>query len=398
VASFQDEVGFNRASFQGVAVFSGASFQRGSWFERTSFHDSAKFYETSFHDSAGFYRANFHDVAVFEQATFRDSAGFGGASFQGSAEFRKASFQGPAGFYRVSFQGPAGFKGVRFQGGAGFREASFERATQVGPLLGRQLDLDGAVFNVHVQIDVTAAAVCARRARFPAGVHLRLRYATVDLDDAYLAAPAILAGASTPFPDLADQEKQLVRSWARLSGPPEQSWQPRLLSVQRADVAGLHLAEVDLRACRFAGAHNLDRLRVEGAPQFARTTGWWRARRKTLAEEQHWHATRPGRWRPGGWYPPSVPVPGIPQAEAPAGLNRRDWRRCTGSCARAARTPRTSLARPTSTTASARCAATIPPPLGPSGWSCGCTGWCPGTPCRQVGPFSLGPSSSLPGQ
>jgi hypothetical protein len=113
-------------------------------------------------------------------------------------------------------------------------------------------------------------------------------------------------------------EQQLARGWAQL--PPElspQQWRPWLLSVQRAEVAGLHLAEVDLRACRFAGAHNLDRLRAEGAPLFTRTPGWWRARRKTLAEEQHWRATRPGRWRAAGWYPRVCQPPASPKAEAP---------------------------------------------------------------------------------
>jgi hypothetical protein len=101
-------------------------------------------------------------------------------------------------------------------------------------------------------------------------------------------------------------------------GPRQQRWRPRLLSVRRADVAGLQLADVDLRACRFAGVHNLDRLRIEGAPLFARTAGWWRARRKTLAEEQHWRATRSGRWRPGGWYPRACQPSASPKAEQPA--------------------------------------------------------------------------------
>jgi len=222
--------------------------------------------------------------------------------------FRGASFQDQAWFAEASIQGEAVFAGV-----------SFERAIQLGPLLARQLILDDAVFGARVQLDATAAAVCARRTRFPAGVHLRLRYATVDLDDADLAAPAILASVPSPFPELERQEQRDARAWARLPpGPSVQRWRPRLLSVQRADVAGLRLADVDLRACRFADAQNLDRLRIEGAPLFARTHGWWRARRKTLAEEQHWRANRPGRWRKAGWYPRACQPPGSPRAEAPA--------------------------------------------------------------------------------
>ena len=37
----------------------------------------------------------------------------------------------------------------------------------------------------------------------------------------------------------------------RRPGPRERGWRARLLSVARADVAGLRLGSVDLRACRF---------------------------------------------------------------------------------------------------------------------------------------------------
>jgi len=213
-------------------------------------------------------------------------AGFEGASFQGNAVFEGASFQGNAVFDRASFQRRAWFDGAHFQEVASFSRVGFERARQLGSLLARQLVLDGAVFRAQVQLAATAAALCARQSRFPAGAHLRLRYATVVLDDADLASPTILAGAPIPFPTLEEQEKQFTRGWPRLPpGPRSQRWRPRVLSIRRADVAGLHLADVDLRACRFAGAHNLDRLRIEGALPLARTAGRWRARRKTLAEE-----------------------------------------------------------------------------------------------------------------
>jgi hypothetical protein len=177
------------------------------------------------------------------------------------------------------------------------------------------------VFHARVQLAVTAAAVCARQSRFPAGAHLRIRYASVDLDDADLAAPAIIAGVASPFPTLKDVEEWVVRSWQRMPpGPRQERWRPRLLSVRRADVAGLRLADVDLRACRFAGAHNLDRLRIEGAPLLARTPGWWRARRKTLAEEQHWRVSRQPPGRLNGWYPQACQPPASPKAEAAEAL------------------------------------------------------------------------------
>jgi uncharacterized protein YjbI with pentapeptide repeats len=257
-------------------------------------------------------------AARFDGASFQGEARFEGASFQGVARFDRASFQGDAVFDRANFQERAWFDGASFHKVASFRRVSFERATQVGSLLASQLDLDGALFRNRVHLVVTAAVVCARQSRFPAGVHLRLRYASVALDDADLAGPAILAGARMPFPTLEEQDEQLARRWERLQpGPRSQRWRPRLLSIRRADVTGLHLANMDLRACRFAGAHNLDRLRIEGAPLFIRTTGWWRARRKTLAEEQHWRANRPGRWRPAGWYPQACQPPTSRKAKGP---------------------------------------------------------------------------------
>jgi uncharacterized protein YjbI with pentapeptide repeats len=429
-ATFHGTAGFVKANFHAEAKFDGATFHRMAWFaeaafqgevgfDEVTFQDHAEFFQATFHswtmfagatfqDHAGFFDATFHATIDFTEAAFQGEAGFAGVAFQGKADFEGAAFHGEAAFKEATFQRGAGFAGVTFQGRAGFDEATFqrradfdgasfqdlawfggvsfwgqawfhrarfERATQLGPLLARQLVLDGAVFGARVQLQVAAAVVCARRAHFPAGVHLRLRYATVDLDDADLAAPAILAGVPSSFPTLKDHEQNATRSWERLPpGPRAQRWRPRLLSARRADVAGLRLADVDLRACRFAGAHNLDRLRIEGAPLFARTPGWWRARRKALAEEQHWRAARPGRWRKAGWYPKRVGRRRPPGSKRRRLWRRRGWRRCTGSCARAARTPRTSPARPTSTTANARCAATTRIHRWPNGSCCGCTG------------------------
>jgi uncharacterized protein YjbI with pentapeptide repeats len=320
-ATFQREAGFGEASFQSTAGFGEASFQGWTRFGGASFRYAAYFVRANWQGATHFTGASFQAWARFDLASFEGEVGFGRASFQGRAMFHRATFKDRVEFYRATFQGEARFDGASFQDAAGFDEASFERATQIGPLLARQLVLDGAVFNERVQLDVTAAAMCVRRTQFPAGVLLRLRYASVFLDDANLAAPAILAAVSSPFPELAEQERQVERCWQRLPpGPRQQRWRPRVLSLRRADVAGLRLANVDLRACRFAAAHNLDRLRIEGAPLFARTSGWWRARRKTLAEEHHWRVNRPGRWRPPGWYPLACQPPASAQADTPREL------------------------------------------------------------------------------
>jgi len=125
-------------------------------------------------------------------------------------------------------------------------------------------------------------------------------------------------------------------------------------SLSRADVAGLAIADADLQACRFADAHNLDRLRLESPKAFTRAPGvkavvagwawppvWWWTRRQTLAEEQTWRAAhergiRQAGWHAGDTWPNTtsrwVPNPPRPTREL-SRLERhltqavRDWRR-----------------------------------------------------------------------
>jgi uncharacterized protein YjbI with pentapeptide repeats len=314
-AEFGHTAGFRGTSFADEAGFQRASFRRRAWFRKARFQGPARFVKASFQSDAGFDDAVFLGKAEFDQACFQGKTGFGHAAFHGEAGFDAATFQHNAAFRAVRFLGEAGFRRTRFQGTGDFGEATFEHAVQVGPLLARQLVLDGAVFAVRVQLEAAAAALCARRAQFPAGIHLRLRYASVVLDDARISTPAILAGAPFPFPGLNEPTKR----WERMPpGPQQERWRPRLLSVCRADLAGLRLADVDLRACRFVGTPNLNLLRIEGAPLFARTAGWWRARRKTLAEEQHYrHDQLAGRRRSVGWYPRACQPPASPDAEEP---------------------------------------------------------------------------------
>jgi hypothetical protein len=327
-ATFKGHAGFFEATFKGDARFYGATFEGTVGFDRATFERNAGFDEATFKGAAGFGAATFKGTVGFGGATFKGDAGFRGATFESTAGFPEATFErivgfdgatfeGAAGFHRATFKRDAGFDRAAFKDSAGFDGATFEQAREIGPLLAKQLVLDEAVFHERVQLDVAAAALSAQRAQFPAGVQFRLRWASVVLDDANLAAPAILAGVAEPFPELGDDEQNTLRGWALPPGPLAQQGRPQLVSLCRADVAGLRVANVDLRPCRFVGAHNLDRLRIEGEPLFARAPGWWRTRRKTLAEEQHWRAGRSGRWRPRGWYPQACQPPAIPGVQPP---------------------------------------------------------------------------------
>jgi uncharacterized protein YjbI with pentapeptide repeats len=300
------EVIFERVRFMDTAGFDQASFTGHASFLRTTFTSSATFEGAMFEHHARFDRATFKRDATFRQATFSRVAAFGRAAFMGTAEFTEATFTGPAGFSRglfkdntwfnqAIFEREATFGRARFEGEARFRDATFERARQLGPMVVHMhLDLDGALFHERIQIEVSTAILSCRRTRFLAGVQLRVRRAQVVLDDADLAAPSVVSSAN-PFPRLSEGDwPQTVQIGWRV----DHHGTPRLLSVRGADVAGLTVAGVDLRACRFVDAHHLDQLRAEASNFPTTPRGWRWTRRRTIAEEQQWRASKGGH----GWY------------------------------------------------------------------------------------------------
>jgi hypothetical protein len=63
------------------------------------------------------------------------------------------------------------------------------------------------------------------------------------------------------------------------------------------------MSGVDLSACRFAGAHNLDRLRLEGGSSFAPTPRDYRVTpRQAIAEEHEWRATHSTPLSASDWH------------------------------------------------------------------------------------------------
>jgi uncharacterized protein YjbI with pentapeptide repeats len=285
--------------------FEGAVFRGQARFNGVTFQGKAEFSEATFEGDTSFKEATFRNLVNFSGAVFQGRAGFGQVTFRGDAWFLGTIFRDWAGFGWSTFHNWVGLGRATFEDEARFDGVTFEKARQLGPMLVRkQLGLDHADFKQLVQIQVGAPTVCGRRAQFPAGVQMRLRWASVVLEDADLAAPSILTGAP-PFPGL--HEAGFARSWARLPPARDQQARPRLLSVCRANLAGLTVSGVDLSACRFLGAHNMDRLRIEGQPILARARGRHRTGRLTLAEEHHWrqHASRRGH----GWCPPACEPP-----------------------------------------------------------------------------------------
>ncbi|WP_346777252.1 hypothetical protein [Streptomyces sp. HNM0575] len=191
---------------------------------------------------------------------------------------------------------------------------TFERAAQVGPLACTgALDLSEAVFKTAVTVEAATAALICRRTRWASAAALRLRHARVDLKDAVLEFPV----------SIASQPHAFTVGVRELAEPGLTDPRVRVVSLRGVDAAHLVLADVDLTDCRFTGTIHLDQLRLEGLYRLATAPGGLRRRgvlpvrwtpRRTLAEEQHWRATRPRG--ADGW----APAPDGEAALEPAAL------------------------------------------------------------------------------
>jgi hypothetical protein len=168
------------------------------------------------------------------------------------------------------------------------------------------------MFHQRIRIEISASEVACRGVRFLDGVVFQARWAKIDLRDTDLSKPSIVSGA--PSFD-SGREENFRAALLKQSGPPRPNGRPWIVSMQRADVGALALANIDLQACRFAGAHNLDRLRLESPNTFAGTPGWvlvkagwvwpptwfW-TRRQALAEEHALRARFEHGIRQVGWH------------------------------------------------------------------------------------------------
>jgi hypothetical protein len=315
--SFGDRAGFGGASFGSKAGFGGASFGNEARFGGASFGNEARFEGASFGDRARFGDATFGNEAGFGSASFGNEAGFGDTTFGDRAEFEGASFGDEAGFEGASFGDEARFGGATFGDEAWFGGATFGNWARFGPLVGRsRLVLDQAGFGQGCELAISADRLDCRGMRLPEGGVLNVRWAEVRLEGVDFGRPTVLAGVG-PFSGLDEDplRSKVARSW--------RTARPRVLSLRGSDVRNLVLSNVDLRACRFTGAHNLDQLHLEATINLADRpsrlkVGWavpplWRwTRRRTLAEEHRW---RRAHAKHAGWYPRACRARGLATQE-----------------------------------------------------------------------------------
>ncbi len=291
-ASFEDTT-FERAEFAGGATFDRSVFDGGTfeyaqfgvtaWFDHALFKDDANFSGTRFTGRTSFCAVRFESEAqFFHEDAFLDDVWFDNAEFLGEADFSSLDFRGHAGFKEVNFAGGAKFENVRFRkrvwfegvrfGGeavfegtrfedeAGFDRADFEAAERFGPVTAEKMTFRHTTFHLRTVFEAKARELDCAEATFSEGVTLRL-HSAVSLERAVFGKPSMVAA-------------EPVASVSSLRG---------------TDVADLVLSDVDLSNCRFAGAHHLDKLRLEGVCTF----GSFR-RRQALIEELVWREHRDG--------------------------------------------------------------------------------------------------------
>jgi uncharacterized protein YjbI with pentapeptide repeats len=292
---------FTVATFSGDASFHRARFNRTASFHRAPFSRDATFDEATFGHVA-FFAATFSGDASFGETTFSEDASFGRTTFGGEASFKKARFKGDAGFGQATFSRDARFDGT-----------TFERAGVLGPMhIFDRLWLDSAVFANRVIVEASARRASLARTVFHGGAALRLRWAEVWLEDTEFAGPSLVEGLQHQLNP--DGEKGLL-GWERPDRDgiwiweerPTEEFAPIVLSLRDARVAQLSLSGVDLRPCRFARAQGLDDLAYERVEFAEPPRGWkwirWRpvrwTRRRTIAEEHQWRATRRDRYGTG---------------------------------------------------------------------------------------------------
>lgn len=231
----------------------------------------------NFGDEARFGQARFASDVIFEGLEFGNRAFFEYASFEGPTSFKGTTFGEDASFDHAAFKERADFFGVRFGSGASLYEISFPdktslRSTSFGRgaifvVSGVSLDLDRAAFVRPYLFEVRAESLSCNRFELPEGGELEIKSARVDLRQASFGGRTVISPPE-----------------GRSDAPIRPEDRPVITSLRGVDVSQLVLTDVNVEECLFDGAHNLDRLRLEGNTNFRLGK---RGQRQILAEEAH---------------------------------------------------------------------------------------------------------------
>ena len=321
---------FTEATFKGTAGFDGVTFGNAE-FGRTRFTGNASFDLATFTKSANFDRAIFTGNADFVVATFKGTAQSGGATFTRNTSFDLATFTKNVSFDLATFTGNAWFGEATFTRTAQFNKAIFTgearfggalaqryvlngakfQGNVAGPWIAEEVSLVGTVMQTRARVAIIAFRADLSRLQVREGVHLVTQIGSLDLSDAEFLRPSILAHADANEQEFAGQreEPQQPDGLAEKPDGVQERYQARLLahefavelltklkngiqrtavqSMARATVTDLSLSGLRLDNCEFAGAHGLDRLRIDASCSFVETH-FPHTRRRMLREEIIW--------------------------------------------------------------------------------------------------------------
>jgi hypothetical protein len=132
----------------------------------------------------------------------------------------------------------------------------------VGPIQFGICDLSRAEFGRRVQVELEGEGLDLTHASFAAGGLLSLTDIDANLERLILGAPTTVTGKGSAS----------------------------VTSLRGADAGDLTLSSLDLRRCSFYEALNLDSLKLESNVRLPEAPGWWRTRRKCIADEFSWRA------------------------------------------------------------------------------------------------------------
>jgi uncharacterized protein YjbI with pentapeptide repeats len=313
------------AVFAGKASFADVEFVRTVLLDHTRFEQGLSVSRAKF--SAGFVAG----TCEWGEAIFRDTD-------LGTARIFKATGD-PILFRDVSavrieltnsrFSGPLGIQGSDVRElaltavsatGAIITDCQFGRAKIKGLATTQEIKIDQCEFKSSCLLALKAGGtgLWVSNSRFEARPTVSLSsFGPIDLrGNQFLEGAAVQADSGQIALDNSDFRRPSILSGAELDLPlffTLRGSMARVVSLRQTDLVNLTIDNVSLESCRFAGAHNLDKLRFNGASLFRDAPSgfswdrwpWRLTRRRVLLEEAEWRhrCRRPwsNRWEPLDW-------------------------------------------------------------------------------------------------
>jgi hypothetical protein len=334
----------SHATLAGEPFFAAVDFSSKAYFDETMFSDGIDFVDVTFEDGASFAGATCQGFFQISRSSFGGELYFVSTAFTAGISIYETFFAPSLIEDReilVTIDGRLWLSAAQCHGDVSISHASFtqilldstvfEGQVRLGPTkVDYKVEVADCRFEDDVELDLATPRMSCSRTHFRgrAGIDITCPELVIESSVFYGGARVRGAGPYVEWPDdptifardswPADVEVTMGGSVFVLTRP------ARLLSLKRSSVEDLSLANLDLRACRFADAYGLEKLRLEADCDFAPPPAWrWHTPRRTLAEE---HASRalgrgsersPPRWLrrllardgPVSWNPPETRGP-----------------------------------------------------------------------------------------